>query len=92
MAPTKRRGQPSSDPRQKPYRLEIAQPREMSQMTSSLSAETNAILKWSQEHLRTYAHVVLDRREVDYDVLMRARPVARGWHAGRRKEPISRAI
>jgi hypothetical protein len=33
-------------------------------MTSSLSAGTNAIFKWSQEHLRTYAHVVLDRREV----------------------------
>jgi hypothetical protein len=42
----------------------------------------------SQEHLRTYAHVVIDRTEIDYAALLdasdepkRARTVARGWHA-----------
>lgn len=42
----------------------------------------------AQEHLRTYAHVVIDRTEIDYGDLLgsanergRAQIVARGWHA-----------
>jgi hypothetical protein len=53
----------------------------------------------AQEHLRTYTHVVIDRTEIDYAELLsgagdpaRARMVARGWHAEREKEPISRGV
>jgi hypothetical protein len=42
----------------------------------------------AQEHLKTYAHVMIDRTELDYAALLdetdepeRARTVARGWHA-----------
>jgi integrase len=40
-----------------------------------------------QEHLRTYAHVMMDRTEIDYGALLngadapeRSHTVARGWH------------
>lgn len=64
------------------------------------AAQASAWLGHSaQEHLRTYAHVVLDRTEIVYEDLprgdrgtRRARTVARGWHAEREKEPISRAV
>jgi integrase len=53
------------------------------------AAEASSWLGHSaQEHLRTYAHVVIDRTEIDYAALLeawdepeRARTVARGWHA-----------
>lgn len=53
------------------------------------AAEASSWLGHSaQEHLRTYAHVVIDRTEIDYAALLdasdepeRARKVARGWHA-----------
>ena len=44
------------------------------------------------EHVRTYAHVVLDRREVDYDMLMRARAVAHPWHTAAEKVLISSMV
>jgi hypothetical protein len=42
--------------------------------------------------MRTYAHVVLDRREVRYAVLMRARAVAHPWHTAVEKVPISSTV
>jgi integrase len=53
----------------------------------------------AQEHLRTYAHVVIDRTEIAYEDLLQAedltgrvQTVARGWHAEHEKEPISRGV
>ena len=52
------------------------------------AAEASSWLGHSaQEHLKTYAHVVIDRTEIDYTALNdvldadRARTVAHGWHA-----------
>jgi integrase len=57
------------------------------------AAQASAWLGHSaQEHLRTYAHVVLDRREAGYTLLMGEQTVAHPWHTDSGKVPISSAI